>query len=438
SPDQVNTLPPMERVCVVGQTTLNKKRYFEIANVVKQRFPDSVIEETICSATDERQEEVLILAGEVEAVVVVGGKNSANTNHLAHLSSSTGTPTFHIEKEDELDEKAISAFNSVGVTAGASTPTWMINRVVDRLEKMGRSRSNKASRFISAVTDFTVNSNLYISTGAALLSFITPAICGFALNPLSPFVSFFYFFSMYSLNQLGDREEFGLKKPGRIHFFEEYKGFMLSSGFASMFLALLLSSLLGTIPFLIVLISTLLGIAYSVKIFPRIASRKMEIRRLKDIPASKDLFVGIAWAAVTVLVPAFSFAGSKLTIPVAVTFCFVFMISYIRSVLFDIRDIQGDRFVGRETIPIIIGLEPTKIFLLVLSGLTAICLAAMTLLGYVPAIGFFLLIPVIYTVFYLFLYHRRIISQGILCDYVVDGTFILTGLVGIFHQSAPI
>ena len=177
------------------------------------------------------------------------------------------------------------------------------------------------------------------------------------------------------------------------------------------------------------LISVCLGIAYSVKIFPSYISRHIKYQRLKDIPASKDVFVALAWATVCVLVPASAKVWGGINFSIMASFVFVFLVSYIRSVLFDIRDIQGDRFVGRETIPILIGKEKTKIFLLAISGLAAIGLLIFSRIGWLSSLGYLLIIPIAYTIFYLYLYHRRIISQGLSCEGVVDGKFILTGVI---------
>ena len=144
---------------------------------------------------------------------------------------------------------------------------------------------------------------------------------------------------------------------------------------------------------------------------------------------SKDIFVAVAWATVCVLVPVSAIGGGGRFIVTTISFLFVFLICYIRSVLFDIRDIQGDRFVGRETIPIIIGKEKTKIFLFILCGVVATGLFLSSFLGWISSLGYLFIVTIIYTVFYLFLYHKRIISQGLSCEGVIDGKFILTGIV---------
>ena len=121
----VDSLPYMEMICVVAQTTFDKNLYKNITSRILKRFPDALIFKTTCDTTDERQTEVINLAKTVDAMIVVGGKNSANTARLAQISKASGVPTFFIETEKEIDEKQLNGFQTVGVTAGASTPTWM-------------------------------------------------------------------------------------------------------------------------------------------------------------------------------------------------------------------------------------------------------------------------------------------------------------------------
>jgi len=426
--EDAEKLPPMDKVCVVGQTTLDVSKYKEITKRLKEKYPDCVIAETICDATEDRQGEVLRLAKEVDAMIVVGGKNSANTTRLAKVSESAGIPTFLIETEAELDESKISRFNIIGVTAGASTPNWMIMRVVKRLEEIEK-RSRKGFQKLYNAAEFLIRSNLYIALGAAFLTYGISYLSGIEPSVYFMVVSFLYFFSMYNINHIADKDSVRINEPDRIEFYEKNRDILLKIGVTSSLVSLLISAFFGFASFLLMLISVCLGIAYSVKIFPSYISRHIKYQRLKDIPASKDVFVALAWATVCVLVPASAKVWGGINFSIMASFVFVFLVSYIRSVLFDIRDIQGDRFVGRETIPILIGKEKTKIFLLAISGLAAIGLLIFSRIGWLSSLGYLLIIPIGYTIFYLYLYHRRIISQGLSCEGVVDGKFILTGVI---------
>ena len=98
--------------------------------------PGYRIFDTICDSTSKRQAEVEELAQNVDAIVVVGGKSSGNTQRLAEIARQAGKPAFHIETETDLDLKALAETRSIGITAGASTPNWVIKRVYRTLESL--------------------------------------------------------------------------------------------------------------------------------------------------------------------------------------------------------------------------------------------------------------------------------------------------------------
>lgn len=137
SSEEVAALPAdLGKVCVVSQSTQQREKFDALVAQLKRRYPDCVVFDTICRSTDMRQQEVRELAGEVDAMVVVGGRNSSNTNRLAEISREMGTPTFLIETDEEIDPQEFARVGAIGVTAGASTPRWVIERVVERLESM--------------------------------------------------------------------------------------------------------------------------------------------------------------------------------------------------------------------------------------------------------------------------------------------------------------
>ena len=117
-----------EKTLVIAQTTLSKVEYDAICQILRRRNPSVKIIKSICPATSQRQESLLRLTKEVDAIVVVGGKNSANTRRL-HLSvQKAGIPSWHVEDVNGLPEE-IFKFETIGITAGASTPDWMIDRI---------------------------------------------------------------------------------------------------------------------------------------------------------------------------------------------------------------------------------------------------------------------------------------------------------------------
>ena len=137
--EEVAALPELQELIVVAQTTQSGSQFAARVKEIKTRFPQARIFNTICDATASRQGEVQELATQVDALVVVGGRNSGNTQRLVEISRNSGIPTYHVETEQELDMGEMSRYQTVGVTAGASTPHWLISNVVSTLKQIGRA-----------------------------------------------------------------------------------------------------------------------------------------------------------------------------------------------------------------------------------------------------------------------------------------------------------
>lgn len=121
---------------VVVQTTQRRENLDAIVNALRERGLSPQVKNTICSATSQRQRTAAELASQVDAMVVIGGRNSSNTTRLAEICSAQCPRTYHIERADELDAADFSVDDVVGVTAGASTPEDQIASVVAYLEAM--------------------------------------------------------------------------------------------------------------------------------------------------------------------------------------------------------------------------------------------------------------------------------------------------------------
>lgn len=131
---EVDSLPPLQRVLLVAQTTQDEEIFEEIRQRLLARFPGTQAQSTICQSTHRRQTEVRKMAGEVDAMVVIGGLNSANTCRLAEICRHLGTTAYHVETAEELPLVELRRLNKVGVTAGASTPSEIIQEVVEQLQ----------------------------------------------------------------------------------------------------------------------------------------------------------------------------------------------------------------------------------------------------------------------------------------------------------------
>lgn len=132
---EAEALGQFEKLCIVAQTTLIEDTFNKICDVLKTKSDDIVIQNTICDATAERQKAAEELSKEVDGMIVVGGYHSSNTRKLKKVCEAYCKNTWHIETAGELNHAALVGLKSIGITAGASTPDWIIQEVTDSMEE---------------------------------------------------------------------------------------------------------------------------------------------------------------------------------------------------------------------------------------------------------------------------------------------------------------
>lgn len=123
------SLETPKKICIVSQTTYNYNKFKELVEIISEKRYDIIVLNTICSATKERQEEAERIAGQVEAMIVIGGRHSSNTQKLFEICSDACSNTYYIQTLDDLDMNQLRSVETVGITAGASTPNNIIEEV---------------------------------------------------------------------------------------------------------------------------------------------------------------------------------------------------------------------------------------------------------------------------------------------------------------------
>lgn len=128
------SLSPRQSYFLAAQTTQDRDAFLDIAAYLDDYFQGGVhVLDTICLATKERQDEVRLLSQDVAAMVVVGGKNSGNTRRLFQIAQESGIYAVHVETAAELPWQDLACFEHIGLTAGASTPSWIIEEVAQAI-----------------------------------------------------------------------------------------------------------------------------------------------------------------------------------------------------------------------------------------------------------------------------------------------------------------
>jgi 4-hydroxy-3-methylbut-2-enyl diphosphate reductase len=228
---------------------------------------------------------------------------------------------------------------------------------------------------------------------------------------------------MHILNRFINRKTSGAIDSFREESHRKHERLYVATALASLVLALAFAFHLGKVPFLLLFAMSALGILYNATIFPD----GRRFRSLKDLPGSKNIAMALAWAFVAAELPR---VASTLSLsPAAVTaFSFTFSMVFIRSVMSDTLDIQSDRLLGRETIPMLIGEARSRNLLLGISMVTFVFLALSYPLGWTGTLSFFLLSCPIYVWICFYICDKRSTSSGVIREGLWETIYIIAGV----------
>ncbi len=423
--EDLDKLPPLEKYVILSQTTQDGKFFETISREILKRFPGGKIYNTICNATFERQQEVRRLCRECEAIVVVGGKNSANTKRLAMIAGEEGRKVYLVETAEELPLHELQKFRKIGITAGASTPNWVINQVVRTLEDWPSPYESSLKRWIRKALRFSFESNLALALGTAALTLTATFLLHLTFSWLYLLLAGAFTFSAHTLNRITDIKALRLNDPFRARFLEKHRKVLLFLCGLGYLLSLYLAFRLSKEAFYLTAFLVVITVLYSLPFLWR--GRGFKVRWL---PGARSGLIALAWMAVTTLVP--WLAEGAPGAPYLVM-GFVFLVAFIRAVFLEILEVQGDGFVGKETLPVFIGMEKTFLVLKIAIGLLALEILALGIMGPlpIPATVSLLIVPV-YAFYTLRLYERRLLGQGLLLEALSEGLPLITCISTIF------
>jgi (E)-4-hydroxy-3-methyl-but-2-enyl pyrophosphate reductase len=426
SPRDAERLPQDKPLVVVSQTTQDVDGYRDTVNAIKNRYPEAVIFDTICHETYKRQREVRALVSQVDSMVVVGGGNSGNTRRLYEISKSLGIPTFHVETEKELESSWFTSAETVGVTAGASTPNWMIKKVIEKVKTMGQegrySLGNLPGRTLRLLTTITIPESL----GAFSLTYAGLVLSRGSAQLIYPFLALLYVYSMHVLNRFLDKEAGKYNDPGIALFYTKHMTFLVTTSLATISTGIFLSLSLGVAQGVLFLTLTVLGLAYSIPIIPLRLGYLGRYAKIKDLPGSKTLAEALAWGTISSVLPVIGWPR-PLWPGILVSFLFVSSMCYVRAGVFDILNMQGDLIVGKETLPIALGEDRALRLLLLVNSFGACLLLIAAATGFISALGYILLICFLIAGAYLAAYQEGWIKDGPCLQAIVEGNLLFAG-----------
>jgi 4-hydroxy-3-methylbut-2-enyl diphosphate reductase len=276
---EVEKISCAEKVCIVAQTTQDAEGYAQIVQKIKEYCPEAVVFNTICSSTEQRQAEVMALADEMDAMFIVGGKNSANTRRLADLAQRKQPCTYHIENIGDMENIELSRFNKIGVSAGASTPNWIIDRVMDKI----MDSQSKKRKFVGTLLNCwmtAVRTDIYSAVGAGCLCLGCMTLMNLPTNGSFILIAFLYVFAIHTLNRLIGRRPAGLVGSFREESYQKHARKYFFAAITAILAALATAFHVSLVVFAVLFIISFAGIIYNLKIMPR----RFRFRSVKDFP----------------------------------------------------------------------------------------------------------------------------------------------------------
>jgi len=421
----LDTLPLFDKAIIVVQTTQNTRLVQDVKSWAAKKAPHYKIFDTICGSTEQRQAEVSRLSDTVDALVVVGGKNSGNTQRLAEIGRLSGKPTFHIETESDIDFEKLASVYTVGVTAGASTPNWIINRVCRTLETIPYQKARGALSTFFRFQRVLLLTNIHVSIGAGGLCYACSLLQGITQSAPYVLITMLYIQSMHILNNLTGIREDKYNDPDRASFYNRHKGLLSFFSVMAGGMGLLTALAMGVFPFLLLLVMSIMGLSYNRPWIPRGTGRRY--RSLKDIPGSKTILIALAWGIVTSIFPPLSETGT-ITITNFLVFLMAALLVLTRTAFFDILDLQGDRVIGKGTIPVLLGETASMRLLKMLLGVVLMVIPSAV--GLTSTLGYVLALCPICLLALLTAYDRGALVSWVLPQFLVDTCFVLAGGIG--------
>lgn len=268
-----------------------------------------------------------------------------------------------------------------------------------------------------------VYSSLYLSVAGVAMVYISCLLHGLPFDPVAAAILVLVVFAVYNLNRKTDEDEDAINHTERYAFTKEYEAILFRSAIGAYVIALCLSALQGLDSLFVTIVPLVAGIVYSVPLFPA----GFGFRRLKEVPLMKSLVVALSWAVPPALLPVFH-ADLSASASTGIAGIFFFFLVFINTVVFDIRDVEGDLASAVKTLPTILGPQRTLLLLTAVNVTigAALVLAGGLLLDLYPVL--LLAAGTVYAQGYLLCFHR-LVREKLLFELFADGQFILLAVV---------
>jgi 4-hydroxy-3-methylbut-2-enyl diphosphate reductase len=388
--------------------------FFETAEVVKKNSGLAVVSDTICAPTKQRQTETIEEAAKADLVIVVGAKHSANTARLAKLCAELAPKAVLVESEEELKNIDLISPARIFITAGASTPNWMIEKVFDTVRGVRAKRHYMPQTIIKNMASFFTRSSLYTAFAAVALTYVAMKLQGNLFNPRLLALSFLFVFSLTVVNRSVGRAG-GSKVSKR----ELLRGSL--AGAAALACALMRRDVFFITAFLL-----LLGMLYPFRYY-------LGLKKMTSFPGTKDIVTALGWGFVCACAPALSNDALFSKANYLAVFYAVLLV-FTRSVILGIGAANRDIMIGRESFYKAFGLNAARAAAAVAVLLTSCALMALLGMEWKTRLVALLLAGNLYVALAAFWCCYRPRPGGPFEDILVDGQFYVLAVLAFLSR----
>jgi len=419
-PDEAKKLPFIKKANIVAQTTQEETIFNACVEVLRDKTDELIISNTICAPTKERQKETIEFAKDCDLVIVVGGRNSANTQRLFKICSKITKEAIHIEKDDELPSDALNNRRNVFITAGASTPNWMIEKVLEKVRDLSKKEKSFLAEKLTFLGKLFVTGSLYTAISAMALTYICMKLESVEMDIRLIILSGLFVASLHIINRM---EEKGSVVPDSAQkfLFIRFKSAVKLIGILFGIVSIIISAFFGIKIFILTALFWLAGIFYPYKTLAG-------LNKFPDFPASKDIVTAFGWSFVCAGLPAIDgetliYKSTQLAV------LFALLLVFMRSVLLGISNVHNDMIVGNENFYKAAGPKLTYLIVSLIFIFVEIVLITLFNMGWKEVLVRTMFFGLFYYMVVMALFFFKKIPERISSETIIDFQFIFLGLL---------
>lgn len=415
-PEEVSSLPRLEKANIVAQTTQEPEVFAAAAAAARAVTGELNVSDTVCNPTKQRQKETVEFSKDADLVIVVGGKNSANTARLFQICERLAKKAVHIEREDELEPALFKGARKIFITAGASTPTWMTDKVLEKVRELAAREDRGLAGRLAFAWKLVITGSLHTAVAATALTYVCMKLEGAPISGKLLLMAGLFAFSLHLSHRAAEKGAAAPDRARKLLFTDwrlQTRGAALLCGVA----AIMLAATLGWQVLLPALFFWAAGMLHPLRL-------PGGLDKFGNFPASKDILTALGWAFMCAYVPGLWHQGG-LTDSTQLAVFFAFLLVFTRSVLFGVSHAHSDLITGKENFYKAAGPRLTYFALFSIFVLLAAVLLTLKGSGWRPELASALLTGMLYYLALMLFFFFGKMPERITAETLIDAQFLI-------------